>query len=279
MNKPSTALLALAFGLPAAASAGPVISLNLIPNDTGGAYNLQAEDVAGVEARANWNNAVATASNYGTVSASNLVNDLGAATGADFSYFVTGSGQGRGGSFFTAGTAPEATPDDLMMKASLGTFDAGGITNYRITGLPTDFTGPGYRVYAYWGGKSAEFGPDDTIRDTYSITAAGDPGDGATFVMGYTGSGADSHWDGTYALSTITSQDDFEASDLGQYNYILFEGLSADSFTISVTQGAERRHGQLSGLQVVAIPEPSTYAALFGAFALGWILLRRRARR
>lgn len=275
MQKLINTLMAIAVGFPIAAS-GAVISLNLVPNGTDGSLTLQPSDIAGIEARPNWNNAVAAAANYGSISVSNLINDLGAPTGAGFNYFVTGSGQGRGGSFITAGTAPETTPDDRMMKASVGTYDAGGITNYSFTDLPAAFTGPGYIVYAYWGGKSAALGPDDTIRDTYTISAAGDPGNGATFVMGYTGSGAASHWDGTYSLSTISSQGDFGTSDLGQFNYILFEGLFADSFTISVIQGADRRHGQLSGIQIVAIPEPSIYAALFGAMALAWMLVRRR---
>ena len=268
--------LALAASLGPSLHASPVISINLIPDGTEGAYDLSASDTAGYVPASNWNNVTAAGQNYTTVSAANLIDHSGGTTGTDFDYFVTGSGQGRGGSFVTAGTAPETTADDKMMKASVGTWDSGGITNYQISNLPAAFTGPGYKIYAYWGGKSAEFGPGDTIRDLFTLNAPGQDADGESFVMGYTGSGEDSHWDGTYSLSTITSTGDFTANDFGEYNYIHFTGLNSDSFTISVSQDEDRRHGQLSGIQIVAIPEPSTLILL--GIALGGLLITRRNR-
>ncbi|MCC5850279.1 MAG: PEP-CTERM sorting domain-containing protein [Verrucomicrobia bacterium] len=263
-----------AVSLGTALQAAPIISINLNPNDTEGAFELAPTDTAGFVPASNWNNVTAPGSNYTTMNATDLADNTGSTTGTEFNYFVTGSGQGRGGSFITANTAPDTTPDDKMMKAAVGTFDAGGITNYEITGLPADFTSPGYIIYAYWGGKSGDLGPNDTIRDIYALSAPGQDADGETFVMGYTGSGTDSHWDGTYTQSTVTSAGDFEAGNLGEFNFIRFSGLTSDSFTITVTQNEERRHGQLSGIQIVAIPEPSTLLLL--GIALGSLLMFRR---
>ncbi len=259
------------------------ISINLIPdinNDASldaGDLDLAPSDVAGVVPAANWNNAFAgTGNDYGGFSTTDLIDVTGAVTSASFAYASTG----QGGRFVTAG--PMGTPDEKMMKAALGTWEAGESVSYTVSGLSADFTGPGYLVYAYLGGRTADFGgSDEKTIDLYTMTAPGATGDGATFVMGYQGhSSPGNHWNGVYNVSTFTALGDFnDPEDFAVYNYIRFDGLTSSSFTIHIeAEGADRRHGMLSGIQIVAIPEPSAYAALVGFIGLAMALLRRRRR-
>lgn len=52
-----------------------------------------------------------------------------------------------------------------------------------------------------------------------------------------------------------------------------FAGIDTSDFDIG---GRTARFLTGSGLQLQVIPEPSTYAALFGLLALGWVMIRRR---
>lgn len=58
---------------------------------------------------------------------------------------------------------------------------------------------------------------------------------------------------------------------------ILFSGLTADSFNVvfSNTSGAGST-AVLGGVQIVAVPEPGTYALIAGALALTAVMVRRR---
>ncbi|MCH8476264.1 MAG: PEP-CTERM sorting domain-containing protein [Opitutales bacterium] len=65
--------------------------------------------------------------------------------------------------------------------------------------------------------------------------------------------------------------------------WILWEGVTPDAqgeitLTIRGLSGSNSR-GTLNAMQITAIPEPSTYAAIFALGALGMILLRRKLRK
>lgn len=274
-------IILLFSGLAFAASmvSAQVISLNLIPSGDGdfntsvADLDLDPVDVAGVVPAANWNNVRSSGRNYDDFTQGDLVDGTGAVVpGAEFAWASSGDGGG-----FKIDGDITSTPDRKMMGSALGTWEGNNTVTYTVTGLSADFTGPGYFVYAYWGGQSVDFGaPEDEIIDLYTMS-----GTGESFVMGYTGQTVEgtSYWDGDFSQSMITSLDDFDnPGDFGAYNYIVFSGLTADNFTITVEQGEERRHGQISGLQIVAIPEPGAYAAIFGLAALGILVLLRRRR-
>ncbi|MCD8483288.1 MAG: PEP-CTERM sorting domain-containing protein [Verrucomicrobia bacterium] len=49
--------------------------------------------------------------------------------------------------------------------------------------------------------------------------------------------------------------------------------VNADAFRMYSINGS---NVEIDNISLTAIPEPSTYAAIFGALALGFIVLRRR---
>ncbi len=78
------------------------------------------------------------------------------------------------------------------------------------------------------------------------------------------------------ALNIGTS--DFSAFSEGN-NFVVFRNVRADSSGVLQLQIASNllsSYGALNGLQLTAGPEPSTYAALAGAAALGFAFWRRR---
>jgi hypothetical protein len=84
-------------------------------------------------------------------------------------------------------------------------------------------------------------------------------------------------FDGTgYVLSTDTTLG--AGSDIDQGNYVLFSGLTGSSFTLdmdAINAGSLDRN-KVAGIQIVAVPEPGTFAlAGFGAVC-GLLAWRRR---
>ena len=61
-------------------------------------------------------------------------------------------------------------------------------------------------------------------------------------------------------------------------NYVRFSGVTGASFTASldITDGSNT--AGIKGIQVVAVPEPSTAALLAGCLGLGHVMMRRRRR-
>jgi hypothetical protein len=101
-----------------------------------------------------------------------------------------------------------------------------------------------------------------TSSDRLSLSGAFTKGTGTGFTFDFGGGGLDG---GTYTLTsfggTTFSQSDFVATNLGSGLVGLFV-LGATDLTLNVS----------------AIPEPSTFAALAGLGALGGVALRRRRR-
>ncbi len=80
---------------------------------------------------------------------------------------------------------------------------------------------------------------------------------------------------GNNAVLTLTT-DMLDDAATTQANYAVFHG-SMDYFNIELLTD-NNEWGGVTGLQVVAVPEPATIALVLGALSLGLILIRRRRR-
>ena len=60
----------------------------------------------------------------------------------------------------------------------------------------------------------------------------------------------------------------------GSGNFVIFEGLTNPDITIRSQHAGSVSN--LSGVQIVQVPEPSLFAALLAVAALGGLALRRR---
>lgn len=87
------------------------------------------------------------------------------------------------------------------------------------------------------------------------------------------------------AWSTAYYGNDFPESSYSEFSvdgWILWSNIAPDgsnTITIQFATGSGDSRASINALQISAIPEPSTYAAIFGLGALGMILLRRKLRR
>jgi hypothetical protein len=129
-----------------------------------------------------------------------------------------------------------------------------------ITGLGPAFTDNGYKVMVF-------FDMGSSAARTYGFTIGGT----TYWTNDVTGTDADSNDDGLMewrqALGTTS------ATATQSANYAVFEGLTADSFTIEGETTGGR--AVISGLQVVAVPEPSSSAILL-LLGAGFLVRRKR---
>lgn len=109
--------------------------------------------------------------------------------------------------------------------------------------------------------------------DLYLYSQGDSPNQGATFSLGA----------GTANQSSLSSTGTNFTTFSEGANYVVFRNLQANGsgqVTITLATNPATTFGALNGLQLTAIPEPSTYAALAGAAALGLAVWhRRRSRR
>jgi hypothetical protein len=197
---------------------------------------LAAADVTGVAPQSNWNNEIG-----GTGGPAPLVDSTGAATGATVTW-------GAGNTW--SDNVKDANP--LSANATLlnNYLDAGTGTprSVTVTGLLGAFPGAStYDVYVYMMGAEAGFGGGDgrsdyTIGSQTQTVIRSDETAGPAFV-----------------LATFTTAGD----------YIKFNIPAAGSFTLVANANAGNFRSPVDGIQIVAIPEPST----FGLFAVGALSL------
>lgn len=173
-------------------------------------------------------------------SASALIDDLGAVTPVVVEWASNNTWASTGRSEENNTAAPGG--DRNLMTGFLDTSDV-SVTTVTISGLGSEFTANGYEVILYVNGGVIGRGGSHTIgAETQDIV------DSAPF-------------DGTYVLGE---------------NYLVFEGLMGDSFTISSTPTTpELFRAPLNGIEINAIPEPATLMLL----GLGGVAMLRRKRK
>ena len=244
-------------------------------NGTGDQTQMLPTDVAGVVPQGNWNSflddpAIA-------VQTAPLVLSNGAASGAT----VTFSGSPND---WDTNVDQSLSANHKMMLGYLDTNDT-SITTVMVSGLPASLTGPGYNVIIYYDGDNGTAGAIGSHRvGRYEINGvsqwgrdAGNRFDGA-FVQGQTLIDPAPGMSGTQLDNQAAAVAAVPAG-----NYMVFSGLTGSSFTLNVqasVSGSATNRASINGMQIVAIPEPST-VVLFALGALGSLgfVARRRLRR
>jgi hypothetical protein len=237
--------IALALALASSASAATTaISWNFDRSDPSG--TVSGTSLAGVAPVANWNNSV-TPGAWGTINLSDLIDSTGAATTLDLTCPVGIWGDGGAS---VQGTTPAMDADGTYNKRMLNNYVNNNVTNVSLTQIPY----ASYNIYIYFS--------SDTANREGSVTDAT-----STFYFRTIGPSSVSGSNATLTQATETS--DLGTNALG--NYALFSNLSGASKTVTVDIPD---WGGIAGIQIVAIPEPSS--AALGLLAAGGLLLRRR---
>lgn len=238
-----------------ASAASEAISLNLSGNAS---YQLASTDTAGVVAAANWNNLT----NGNTVHSS--INDQAGDVVAGLTVGLSGA------SFSYVNNTPIdgsiSLPDAKMMGSAVGQSSNGNFRN--VTVLGSSFAVAD--VYVYFGAT----GTGATTPYTMGLSLQESDGLGGwTDVTSiYYMTDTNKMWSGTYSRSTSIVGGVGTAAE--EKNYILFENVTLTDFRIRSTTVPKR--GGITGVQLIAVPEPSQYAIFAGFLMLGFVALKRR---
>lgn len=261
------AIAALAISVPLTSQAQLMIGVN---NAGGQALAnrkmLTADQVIGVDyAQGNWNNLVPAATNASTSGGleriltpdeGTIVDSTGAATTVGVSYSSVYNWSWNGGTSYTGATEWDSFRQ--MFQGFIGDNTIGGSdTSFTFTNLNANFT-QGYKVYVYVTGAGT-----GTLTDGLTIyNLAG--GVGSIAAMG-----SEPSW-------TLAGTED----PIAGANYAVFDNLNLDTLTITIsrTEAGSSQNLGISGIQIVAVPEPSTYALVVSAGILAVALKHRRNR-
>jgi len=242
----SLRLLAL-LGASAGIASASIVSWNYDRNGT-----VSGSNVAGVVPVANWNNS------WPSNPTTNLIDDSGAATTVDIAYTSFNDWNIVGSH---PGVDLAGTYNKELLNGYLNAGPAGWgppITYSRVTLSQIGYAS--YDLIVYFSSDVA--GREGTVTDgvtTYSFNTVGPASvSGSNAVLFSTSDTA-----GTYATAA---------------NYAVFSGLSGASQTLTVQMRDNDEWGGITGFQLVAVPEPSSAAALGGAAGLLLALARRRRR-
>lgn len=253
----------LLLGLPIVAqvSAAPgIISISLDDSHSGRAAML-ATDAAGVSGVrvTNWNNVRMTSGSV-TALGTNLVYSDGTSVGGTFSAAFN---------LRSTSIAPSTTEtnDARLFQgfSQLGNFGTDPVTagNLTLTGIPF----ASYAIYVYVTGQQTNRGGSISL------------GDETFYIRGGTTPSSDGSG---YLLATSTTYDAAALASVSGGNYVLFDGLSGASQTISLEAlfmgDSTNLRFNIAGIQIVdtSIPEPSQAGLFFGLLMLAVFGLRRR---
>ena len=151
---------------------------------------------------------------------------------------------------------------------ALNTADSGG-TTVTVNNLGTQFTSSGYDVYVYFGSLN-NFGSDDAYWLSFS--------DGSTTYYAAVEEDV-ATYEGSYQQVTNTTTPIAAPSEADGTNYVVFSGLTSTNFTITaanITNTSTGSSAAITGMQIVAVPEPATYASMAGLVVLLVVFFRRR---
>lgn len=215
---------------------------NTNPDPPATPYSMGASESAGVVPATNWNNLLGS-----TSSATDLVDGSGTATTADVSWTSNG----------TWSTDITAAPGNFnMMKAHL---DARSAVDAVVTvsSIPASIANL-YDVYVYFDAQTN----NGSVESNYTIGSQ-------TYFMKDTAA-----FSGTFTQATGTTA----GTRTSGANYARFTNLTGTSFTL--TADSESFRAEISGIQVVGVPEPSSICMLLvgGALIVGRFPRRKHSR-
>lgn len=216
------------------------LGLNFAATDPDAATSsLEPSEVAGVVPQDNWNN-LADASG----SATNLVDDTGAATSASVEWSSNNTWRSGGRNEGTGG-------DAKLMSGYLDYLDDPlTVPEITVSGLDDALGGPAYNVYVYVQGDS------DQVRG--------------------------GEWTVNDVTQELVDSDTFATFAEGE-NFLRFAGITGDAINISSLAvdlgGGETLRAPINGVQIVVVPEPaSALLASLSVVGMGVVIRRRRTR-
>lgn len=224
-----------------------IVSLNLRDGTVGG--NSSVADPFGIAAEgtvvSNWNNTNSFGAATPTVG---LLDSSGAATGISATVINSGGQQYWGADYIK-------TPWNFGIAHFTATANPVSLT---LDGLNATFP-LGYKAIVYVNGAPANPGAAVTDGTTTYFFQTSNPA-AATPIL-------------------ITDIDSGDGYDVG--NYAVFGSnlapLMGDSITFTIPTGSiVANNAGIGGVQLVAVPEPTTTALIFGIAVLGFLAVRRR---
>ncbi len=249
MTSKHTLLPLLGVLLSAAIAQGQLINIDL-----GNSTTVGSDQSAGVVASTGWQQK----SGYPNFSNQSLLFSDGSPSNGLITA-VNGTGN------YSSIGASTTDPNYTMFNRDIGISGNTGLTTITVTSLTnTEFSG-GYDVYVYIAANANSSSHEEA---TISLS----DGTSTYYVLV---NETIASYQGSFIQSTATSSGTAPIA-----NYVKFSGLTGDSFTIS-SQNVDDLTGAvagLAGMQIVAVPEPSTMAYLGMLTVLSFLYLVKRRR-